>query len=440
MKKKLVSLMLVAAMTASLTACGSKKTEEPTSTVHKSITAAEYDAAITSDAAIYKKAFTMPEYKGIQVTVDKSVLNVAESDVDDYINKNIVSAEATTENVTSGVTADGDTVILDYSGTLDGEAFSGGTATDTTYTIGSGNFISDLDKGLVGLTVGQEYDIPCTFPDNYTSDLAGKSVIFTVKVTAIQKTTYPEITDEWVVNNKESLNLSGDTVADFREEVRKIVEANANDTYLNNTFTSAYQIISENIGDVNYPQDEIDSLVEVLNTNIESEFNTYGSYYGISDLDTYKKSVYGFDSIDAFNEYATSSAQQYLLQKMIVTIIAADNDKLFPVCQLSGQLKNKKVHFAKAHTSAHNKKHRLVFGKVKLFLCRFLAKMAGKSLSHRDAVRMQIFGRHSLFHIFFQKLYVGKNIVVASGFLPEGNTGVVCCHSYGGGKIGILLF
>ena len=204
--------------------------------------------------------------------------------------------------------------------------FSGGTATDTTYTIGSGNFISDLDKGLVGLTVGQEYDIPCTFPDNYTSDLAGKSVIFTVKVTAIQKTTYPEITDEWVVNNKESLNLSGDTVADFREEVRKIVEANANDTYLNNTFTSAYQIISENIGDVNYPQDEIDSLVEVLNTNIESEFNTYGSYYGISDLDTYKKSVYGFDSIDAFNEYATSSAQQYLLQKMIVTIIAADND------------------------------------------------------------------------------------------------------------------
>ena len=326
MKKKLVSLMLVAAMTASLTACGSKKTEEPTSTVHKSITAAEYDAAITSDAAIYKKAFTMPEYKGIQVTVDKSVLNFAESDVDDYINKNIVSAEATTENVTSGVTADGDTVILDYSGKLDGEAFSGGTATDTTYTIGSGNFISDLDKGLVGLTVGQEYDIPCTFPDNYTSDLAGKSVIFTVKVTAIQKTTYPEITDEWVVNNKESLNLSGDTVADFREEVRKIVEANANDTYLNNTFTSAYQIISENIGDVNYPQDEIDSLVEVLNTNIESEFNTYGSYYGISDLDTYKKSVYGFDSIDAFNEYATSSAQQYLLQKMIVTIIAADND------------------------------------------------------------------------------------------------------------------
>ena len=329
MKKKFMSVMLAATLVVSLVGCGKKNNNNTATdaddTSNKAITAEEYNATIASNAAVYKKYITLPEYKGIAVSVDKSSLTVSDDDVETYIS-NILSSYATSEQVTEGTTASGDTISLDYSGKLDGVAFSGGTATDVSYTIGSGKFITDLDQGLVGLNVGQEYDIPCTFPDNYTSDLAGKSVIFTVKVTAIQKTTYPEITDEWVVNNKESLNLSGDTVADFREEVRKIVEANANDTYLNNTFTSAYQIISENIGDVNYPQDEIDSLVEVLNTNIESEFNTYGSYYGISDLDTYKKSVYGFDSIDAFNEYATSSAQQYLLQKMIVTIIAADND------------------------------------------------------------------------------------------------------------------
>ena len=171
MKKKLVSLMLAATMVVSLAACGSKKTEAPTSTVHKDITAAQYDSIISADAAIYKKNFTMPEFKGMEVTVDKSVLNVSDSDVDDYINQNIIASQAKTENVTSGVTANGDSIILDYSGKLDGEAFSGGTATDASYTIGSGNFISDLDKGLVGLTVGQEYDIPCTFPDNYTSEL-----------------------------------------------------------------------------------------------------------------------------------------------------------------------------------------------------------------------------------------------------------------------------
>ena len=71
MKKKLVSLMLAATMVVSLAACGSKKTEAPTSTVHKDITAAQYDSIISADAAIYKKNFTMPEFKGMEVTVDK---------------------------------------------------------------------------------------------------------------------------------------------------------------------------------------------------------------------------------------------------------------------------------------------------------------------------------------------------------------------------------
>ncbi len=327
MRKKLVSLMLAATMVASLAACGSKKTEAPASTVHKDVTAAEYDATISADAAIYKKDFTMPEFKGMEVTVDKSVLNVSDKDVDDYINQNIIASQATTENVTTGVTADGDKIILDYSGKLDGEAFSGGTATDATYTIGSGNFISDLDKGLVGLTVGQEYDIPCTFPDNYTSELAGKSVIFTVKVTAIVKTTYPEITDDWVIQNKDTLNLSSNTVPEFKEEVRKVVEANANDTYMQTTYADAVSKMKESIGDnVTYPDDELQSLVEIYNNNIETEFNNYGSYYGVSDLDTYKTKVYGFDSVDAFNEYVEEQAKDYLLEKMIAVVIASDND------------------------------------------------------------------------------------------------------------------
>lgn len=93
-EKKLVSLMLAATMVVSLAACGSKKTEAPTSTVHKDITAAQYDSIISADAAIYKKNFTMPEFKGMEVTVDKSVLNVSDSDVDDYINQNIIASQA----------------------------------------------------------------------------------------------------------------------------------------------------------------------------------------------------------------------------------------------------------------------------------------------------------------------------------------------------------
>ena len=324
---------MAASMVASLTACGgsdknnsSDSSSNGGSTVNQEIAANQYADTIKSNAETYKTYISLPEYKGLSVSVDSEQKEVTDSDVTDYIN-NLISQYGTTESVTEGVTANGDTISLDYSGLLDGTAFSGGTATDASYTIGSGNFISDLDKGLVGLTVGQEYDIPCTFPDNYTSELAGKSVIFTVKVTAIVKTTYPEITDEWVMENKDTLNLSGTTVPEFRQEVRKIVEANANDKYMQATFNTAYEKIKEQIGDsVTYPDDEVQSLVEVFNTNIENEFNNYGSYYGASDLDSYKTKVYGFESIDAYNEYVDNQAKSYLLEKMVITVIAADND------------------------------------------------------------------------------------------------------------------
>ena len=93
------------------------------------------------------------------------------------------------------------------------------------------------------------------------------------------------------------------------------------------TFNTAYEKIKEQIGDsVTYPDDEVQSLVEVFNTNIENEFNNYGSYYGVSDLDSYKTKVYGFESIDAYNEYVDNQAKSYLLEKMVITVIAADND------------------------------------------------------------------------------------------------------------------
>lgn len=331
MKKKFMSVMLAATLVVSLVGCGKKNNNNTATdaddTSNKAITAEEYNATIASNAAVYKKYITLPEYKGIAVSVDKSSLTVSDDDVETYIS-NILSSHATSEQVTEGTTASGDTISLDYSGKLDGVAFSGGTATDVSYTIGSGKFITDLDQGLIGLNVGQEYDIPCTFPSDYSSsDLAGKSVIFTVKVTAIVKTNYPEITDDWVLENKETLSLTGNNVPEFKEEVRKVVEANANDTYMQATYASAYAKMKEAIGDnVTYPDDEIQSLTEVFNSNIENEFNNYGSYYGVSDLDSYKTKVYGFDSLDAYDEYVEQQAKDYLLEKMVVTVIAADND------------------------------------------------------------------------------------------------------------------
>lgn len=328
MKKRFFGVMLAASLAVSLTACGGKKTSQDSaaSTVNKEVTAEEYAGTITSNADVYKQYVTLPDYKGVEVSVDRSSLTVSDDDVESYISK-LLSQTATTETVTEGVTASGDTVKLDYSGLLNGEAFSGGTATDASYTIGSGKFITDLDQGLIGLTVGQEYNIPCTFPSDYSSsDLAGKDVIFVVTVKSIQKSTVPDLTDAWVAENASTLGVEATTVAELRSYVKDYLTSQAESTFASDKYQAVYSKLSENLTPSGYPQEELDSLVNTLKSNVESEFNSYGSSYGISDLDSYLSQVYGFESQDAFNDYAVEYAQQYLLEKMVLTLIASNEN------------------------------------------------------------------------------------------------------------------
>lgn len=334
MRKKVLGIIMAASMVASLTACGgsdknnsSDSSSNGGSTVNQEIAANQYADTIKSNAEIYKTYISLPEYKGLSVSVDSEQKEVTDSDVTDYIN-NLISQYGTTESVTEGVTANGDTISLDYSGLLDGTAFSGGTATDVSYTIGSGKFIDDLDKGLVGLTVGEEYDIPCKFPDNYSSsDLAGKDVIFKVTVNSIKKTTLPELTDDWVASNVSSLNVEATTVEGLKSYVKDYLETQAKTNYDSSKYQAAWKAISEQINtDKGYPEAELNSLIDTLKSNVQSEYNQYGSYYGISDFNSYLSQVYGFDSEDAFNDYAKEYAQSYLLEKMAITIIAENEN------------------------------------------------------------------------------------------------------------------
>ena len=334
MRKKVLGIIMAASMVASLTACGgsdknnsSDSSSNGGSTVNQEIAANQYADTIKSNAEIYKTYISLPEYKGLSVSVDSEQKEVTDSDVTDYIN-NLISQYGTTESVTEGVTANGDTISLDYSGLFDGTAFSGGTATDVSYTIGSGKFIDDLDKGLVGLTVGEEYDIPCKFPDNYSSsDLAGKDVIFKVTVNSIKKTTLPELTDDWVASNASSLNVEATTVEGLKSYVKDYLETQAKTNYDSSKYQAAWKAISEQINtDKGYPEAELNSLIDTLKSNVQSEYNQYGSYYGISDFNSYLSQVYGFDSEDAFNDYAKEYAQSYLLEKMAITIIAENEN------------------------------------------------------------------------------------------------------------------
>ena len=329
MKKKLFSVLLVGALAASLVACDSKKKEvdKTPSTVNTEINADEYAATITDNAGIYKTFVSLSDWKGMSVDLAESDYKVTDSDVEDYI-QSLLEASATTDAKTTGTTKSGDTIKLDYSGKLDGTAFSGGTATDASYTIGSGKFIDDLDKGLVGLTVGVETDIPCTFPESYqNSDLAGKQVVFTVTVKEIDVTVVPELNDEWVTANASKLGVSDaelTNVEDLRAYVKNYLETQAASNRSSTVFETAYSQMSDGLDVSEYPSEELADLLNTLNNNVDSEYQSYSSSY--SSKEDYLKSAYNFDSLDAFNEYADNYAKQYLLQKMIITMIAADNN------------------------------------------------------------------------------------------------------------------
>ena len=329
MKKKLFSVLLVGALAASLVACDSKKKEadKTHSTVNSEINADEYAATITDNAGIYKTFVSLSDWKGMSVDLAESDYKVTDSDVEDYI-QSLLEATATTDAQTTGTTKSGDTIKLDYSGKLDGTAFSGGTATDASYTIGSGKFIDDLDKGLVGLTVGVETDIPCTFPESYqNSDLAGKQVVFTVTVKEIDVKVVPELNDEWVTANASKLGVSDaelTNVDDLRAYVKNYLETQAASNRSSTVFETAYSQMSDGLDVSEYPSEELADLLKTLNNNVDSEYQSYSSSY--SSKEDYLKSAYNFDSLDAFNEYADNYAKQYLLQKMIITMIAADNN------------------------------------------------------------------------------------------------------------------
>lgn len=336
MKKKLLSLLMAVTMVATLAGCGSNNnnstnstTSDSNDTSNKEVEAADYYASAQKNAEVYKQYVTLGNYKGIEVKVDNSSVAVSDEDVENNINT-ILNQFSTTEQITEGITANGDTVILDYSGKKDGVAFSGGTATDVSYTIGSGGFIDDLDKGLAGLTIGQQYDIPCKFPDNYSStDLAGQDVIFTVTVTAKTNTVLPELTDDWVASKKDDIGLNASNVEELRNNTREYLENYKKSSYSAEKFSSALEKIIANSTISGYPEAEVSSLVTVYKNNIKTSYDTYSAYYtssGINSYDDYLKYAYNCSSDDEFTEYAKEQVHQYLEEKMVITMIAVENN------------------------------------------------------------------------------------------------------------------
>ena len=231
MKKKLALLLVLAMAGSSLAGCGAaKNADNSASNASSGATlgaSAGADAASASSGASLVDMSTLKlddtsyvsgiklddyvklgEYTGLAVT--EASPKVSDELVDMYINYYFMQGAAKTK-VTDRAVKDGDVVNIDYTGKLKdtGKEFDGGSAKGYDLTIGSKSFIDGFETGLIGKKIGDSVDLDLTFPTSYSSaDLAGKEVIFTVKINSISVT--PELTDDLVP----SFGISGVSTVD----------------------------------------------------------------------------------------------------------------------------------------------------------------------------------------------------------------------------------
>ena len=178
--------------------------------------------------AVYPEV-ELGQYKGVSAV--KEEVKVTADDVKERLNQ-MAEREARLVSVDRKVKK-GDTAVIDFEGFDNGVAFEGGKGENHELEIGSGSFVPGFEDQIIGMKAGEEKDIDITFPENYTKDLAGKQVVFHVKVNEVKEKQTPALDDEFAkdVSEFETLKeLKDDTKAKItaeREQSAKIAFENA---------------------------------------------------------------------------------------------------------------------------------------------------------------------------------------------------------------------
>jgi trigger factor len=145
----------------------------------------------------YEKLPDVPEVDLSDVALERLVVKADDADVDEAL-ANLAETAKSYEDAEEGAAAeDGDQVVFDFLGKVDGEAFDGGAAEDYPLVLGSGSFIPGFEEQLVGLKAGEEKNVEVTFPEEYGAEnLAGKPAVFECKIKAVKKSVAAEVNDE----------------------------------------------------------------------------------------------------------------------------------------------------------------------------------------------------------------------------------------------------
>lgn len=254
---------------------------------------------------------TRPDYKMGKYTgldIPKFDTEIADSEIDEEVQKALDSRARLIE--VDRPIKDGDTIVLDFSGSVDGVKFDGGTAEKQNLTIGSGQFIPGFEEQLVGLNKGDEKDIKVKFPEEYQEDLAGKDAVFAIKIHEIKEKELPKLDDDFVKDISEELN----TVAEWKESIKKTL-AEKKEKQVDNDFANKIMEKILETTEMELPECMIDEAVDYKVQQLEKNL---ASYYNIK-LEDYMK--YSGKTIEDFRNEKREEAIRDVKYELIITDI-----------------------------------------------------------------------------------------------------------------------
>lgn len=300
---KVLAAMMALLLCLGLTACAGKQGNGDA--------AVNYSLGLTTDGRFEgiaaKDYVTLGQYTNL--TYPEEVTSVKEEDIQTRIDS-IMSSHTYTNEVTDRAVKDGDTLNIDYVGTVDGVAFEGGSTDGkgTQVTIGVTSYIDDFLEQLIGHQPGETFDIEVTFPDPYQNnpDLAGKDAVFTVTINHIVETYTYELTDDFVVDNLQK-DYGYTSIADMREKIA----ADLHDTQVYNYMI---ETVLENCPVSEVPQKLVDNEITITVKQLKYQALQYNmdastlfTYYGVADEDAFR-TTYEEDIREQISQYLVMMA------------------------------------------------------------------------------------------------------------------------------------
>ncbi|MEC3811937.1 trigger factor [Bacillus altitudinis] len=259
-----------------------------------------------------KPEVKLGDYKGLNVEKDDT--SVSDEDVQEEL-KAMQNRQAELVVKEEGAIENGDTVVLDFEGFVDGEAFEGGKAENYSLEVGSGSFIPGFEEQLVGLEAGAEKDVEVTFPEEYHAEgLAGKPAVFKVKIHEIKAKELPALDDEFAKDVDEEV----ETIAELTEKTKKRLEEAKENEAEGKLREELVAKASEN-AEVDVPQAMVDTELDRMMKEFEQRLQMQGMnlelYFQFSGQDE-----------DALKEQMKEDAAKRVKSNLTLEAIAAAED------------------------------------------------------------------------------------------------------------------